>query len=124
VLLISDPTSRVGARVSRSRATGYLRGQAGQQIVMEFFDKLPDVKLGDVVVTSSYTQLFPHDMPIGRVVALDLSKSPAPEVTVELSAPLNILEWVNIIPFAPPDGLEFSPIAPPVGLPIEGSQSQ
>jgi len=101
VLLVSDPTSRVGARVSRSRATGYIRGTMGQRVVMEFFDKIPDVKVGDVVVTSAYSKLFPQDVPIGRVVALDLAKSPAPEVTVELTAPLNIVEWVEVIPFEP-----------------------
>ncbi|MEM1308609.1 MAG: rod shape-determining protein MreC [Cyanobacteria bacterium P01_H01_bin.153] len=99
VLLVSDPTSRVGARVSRSRATGYIRGTMGQQVVMEFFDKIPDVNVGDVVVTSAYSKLFPQDIPIGRVVDLDLSKSPAPEVTVELTAPLSIVEWVEVIPF-------------------------
>ena len=101
VLLVSDPTSQVGARISRSRATGYVRGVIGQQVVMEFFDKMPDVKVGDVVVTSSYSQLFPKDVPIGRVVDLNLLKSPAPEVTVELTAPLDILEWVEVYPFEP-----------------------
>lgn len=101
VLLISDPTSRVGARVSRSRATGYIRGTMSQQVVMEFFDKNPDVQVGDVVVTSAYSKLFPQDIPIGRVVELDLSRSPAPEVTIELTSPLSIVEWVEVIPFEP-----------------------
>ncbi|MGF1458181.1 MAG: rod shape-determining protein MreC [Leptolyngbyaceae cyanobacterium] len=103
VLLISDPTSRIGARISRSRATGYIRGTMGQQVVMEFFDKLPDVEVGDVVVTSAYSKLFPPNIPVGRVVALDLNKSPAPEVTVELTSPLSIVEWVEVVPFAPKD---------------------
>ncbi|MDB9528999.1 rod shape-determining protein MreC [Oscillatoria sp. CS-180] len=101
VLLLSDPTSRVGARVSRSRATGYVRGTMGQQVVMEFFDKIPDVEVGDVVVTSSYSKLFPQNIPIGRVVDMDLAKSPAPEVTVELTSPLGLVEWVEVIPFEP-----------------------
>jgi rod shape-determining protein MreC len=101
VLLISDPTSRLGARISRSRATGYIRGTMGKQVVMEFFDKNPDVKVGDVVVTSAYSKLFPKDIPVGRVVDLDLSRSPAPEVTIELTSPLSIIEWVDVIPFEP-----------------------
>lgn len=101
VLLVSDPTSRVGARISRSRATGYIRGAMDQQVIMEFFDKIPDVKVGDSVVTSAYSKLFPQDIPVGRVVNLNLSKSPAPEVTIELTAPLNIVEWVEVIPYEP-----------------------
>lgn len=123
VLLISDTTSRVGARISRTRSAGYIRGQGGQQVIMEFFDKMPDVRVGDVVMTSAYSQLFPQDMPIGRVVDMDLSRSPAPEVTIELAAPLNILEWVWIIPFEPSQATEISPVpdseeaedAPPLG---------
>ncbi len=72
-----------------------------QQVVMEFFDKNPDVQVGDVVVTSAYSKLFPQDIPIGRVVELDLSRSPAPEVTIELTSPLSIVEWVEVIPFEP-----------------------
>lgn len=101
VLLVSDSTSRVGARISRSRATGYVQGTMDRQVIMEFFDKMPDVNVGDVVVTSAYSQRFPQDIPIGRVVDTDLTKSPAPEVTVELTAPLEILEWVEVIPFTP-----------------------
>ena len=115
VLLVSDVTSRIGARISRSRATGYVRGSMSQQVVMEFFDKIPDVKVGDVVVTSAYSQRFPQDIPIGRVVDLDLSKSPAPEVTIELTAPLDILEWVEVDPFEP-SGVDMPTETPPTLL--------
>ena len=37
VLIITDPTSRVGAKVSRSRAMGVIRGQTNNRVVMEFF---------------------------------------------------------------------------------------
>ncbi|MBD2429162.1 rod shape-determining protein MreC [Phormidium sp. FACHB-1136] len=101
VLLISDPTSRVGAKVSRSRVMGVVRGQSNNRVIMEFFEKNPDVKAGDVIVTSSYSRLFPRDVPIGRVESIDLTKSPAPEATIQLSSPLSILEWAVIQPFEP-----------------------
>lgn len=106
VLLISDPTSRVGAKVSRSRVMGVMRGQANNRVVMEFFDKSPDVKVGDAVVTSSYSRLFPKDLPLGRIESLDLTKSPAPEAVIQLSAPLPILEWVVVHPFNPRDSID------------------
>jgi rod shape-determining protein MreC len=114
VLLISDPTSRVGVKVSRNRMMGYVRGQSNNRVVLEFFDKSPDVKAGDVVVTSSYSRLFPKDIPVGRVESLDLTKSPAPEATIQLSSPLPILEWVVIHPFQPSD-----PVAAPAPAPTE-----
>jgi len=98
VLLVSDPTSQVGVTISRSRHMGYMRGQAANRAVMEFFDKVPDVQPGDVVSTSSFSQLFPPGFPIGRVESVNLSKSPAPEAVIELSAPINALEWVVVYP--------------------------
>lgn len=111
VLLISDPTSRVGAKVSRSRAMGVVRGQSNNRVVMEFFEKLPDVKAGDVIVTSSYSRLFPRDIPIGRIESIDLTKSPAPEAVIQLSSPLSILEWAIIHPFEPQETVDL-PVLP------------
>lgn len=98
VLLLSDPSSRVGVTVSRSRYMGYLRGTSANRATMEFFDKVPDVRQGDVVVTSSFSCLFPAGLPVGRIESIDLSKSPAPEAVIVLSAPINSLEWAVIYP--------------------------
>lgn len=98
VLLISDPSSQVGVTVSRSRFMGYLRGQAENRAVMEFFDKVPDVRPGDVIATSSFSRLFPSGLPVGRVESVNLSKSPAPEAVIQLSAPISSLEWAIVTP--------------------------
>ncbi len=98
VLLISDPTSRVGAVVSRSRSMGFIRGQGSNRAVMQFFDKVPDVRSGDVVSTSSVSQLFPSGLPLGRVESVNLEKSPAPEAIIELTAPISYLEWLVAYP--------------------------
>jgi len=96
VLLVSDPSSQVGVAVSRSRAMGYLRGQSGKQAVMVFFDKVPDVKPGDTIVTSRLSHLYPAGYPVGRVEAINLDSSPAPEAVVSIGAPIEVLEWVTV----------------------------
>ncbi|MGG6266608.1 rod shape-determining protein MreC [Leptolyngbya sp. AN03gr2] len=101
VLLLSDPSSRVGVAISRSRFMGYLRGKTGNRAVMEFFEKVPDVRKDDIVTTSSFSQLYPAGIPIGRVESVDLTKSPAPEATIELTAPISYLEWAIIYPHSP-----------------------
>lgn len=98
VLLISDPTSQLGVTISRSRFMGFLRGQSANYAVMQFFDKVPDVRPGDVVATSPYSQIFPSGLPVGRVESVNLKKSPAPEATIVLSAPMSYLEWVVVSP--------------------------
>ncbi|MEO0458864.1 MAG: rod shape-determining protein MreC [Cyanobacteria bacterium P01_A01_bin.114] len=119
VLLLTDSTSQIGVKVSRSRSMGVLRGRADGRIIMEFFDKVPDVKPGDVIVTSSYSRLFPKDIPVGRVESINLEKGPAPEAIIQLSSPLNTLEWVTIHPFEPLLDVD----APPAQI-IDGNDSQ
>jgi rod shape-determining protein MreC len=98
VLLISDSTSKVGAVISRSRSMGFMRGQGSNRAVLQFFDKVPDVRRGDVVSTSPVSQLFPSGLPLGRVESVNLDKSPAPEAVIELTAPISYLEWVIVYP--------------------------
>lgn len=98
VLLLSDATSRVGATISRSRSMGFMRGQGSNRAVLQFFDKVPDVRRGDVVSTSPVSQLFPPGLPLGRVESVNLDKSPAPEAVIELTAPVSYLEWVIVYP--------------------------
>ncbi len=98
VLLLSDATSRVGAVVSRSRSMGFIRGQGSNRAVLQFFDKVPDVRRGDAISTSPVSQLFPPGLPLGRVESVNLDKSPAPEAIIELTAPVSYLEWVIVYP--------------------------
>lgn len=109
ILLLSDPTSQIGVKVSRSRATGYIRGETGSQARMQFFEKAPDVKEGDVLVTSSFSRLFPQGVPIGRVASINLETSPAPEAVVQLSVPISNLEWVTIHPYTPKLDVDAAP---------------
>lgn len=98
VLLLSDPTSRVGVMISRSRAMGSMRGNLGNRAAIEFYEKNPDVRRGDVVTTSSLSGRFPSGLPVGRIESVDTAKSPAPEAVIELSAPISALEWAVIYP--------------------------
>lgn len=96
VLLISDLTSRIGVTISRSRRMGVLRGQAGDRAIIEFYEKDPDVRPGDGVVTSSLSSLFPPGLLIGRIESVDLTQTSNPHAMVKLSAPVSDIEWVTV----------------------------
>jgi len=100
VLLISDPSSSVGVVVSRSRALGILRGQSQGTGVLEFLDRDPDAKVGDIIATSSFSTLYPEGLPVGRIRSINLNHQPAPEALVDFSAPIPALEFVKV--YAPP----------------------
>jgi rod shape-determining protein MreC len=99
VLLISDSNSRVGVTVSRSRNLGYLQGKNEQTAVMHFFSKVTDIEVGDAISTSPISNLYPQGMTIGRVTSIDYSRSAAPQAEIQITAPLDVLEWVIIRPF-------------------------
>lgn len=98
VLLISDPSSSVGAMVVRNRSQGYIRGKATDQVEMSFFDKDPGVKVGDVIVTSASSTLFLPGIPIGTIKEVQPNASPVPKAIIQLNAPVGRLEWVTVSP--------------------------
>jgi rod shape-determining protein MreC len=113
ILLVSDPNSRIGVAIGRTRNMGILQGTRANQAVLQFYDKRPDVKKGDIVSTSAVSQLFPSGLGVGRVIETNLNKSPAPEAIVEFTAPLGSLEWVTVHPHNPRTVAE-SPAVPAV----------
>jgi len=96
VLLVTDPTSRIGVIVTRSRHMGIFQGQSSTEALITFFDKNPDVKVGDAVVTSSLSRLFPPGLPVGQVKTLKLEQNYNPQAIVELAVPISKLEWVSV----------------------------
>ena len=79
VLLITDSASSVSALVQKSRASGIVRGQYGDTLVMEWILQSDPVKSGDVVVTAGLgvgaelRSLYPKGLVIGTVV--DVTKA-------------------------------------------------
>lgn len=98
VLLVSDLKSQVGVTIGRTGAKGVLRGDGSSEAVLEFYEKVPNVKPGDLVSTSTYSQKFPSGLAVGQIKSLDLKKLPASVANVELSPPIRSLDWVMIYP--------------------------
>lgn len=68
VMLITDPSSRLGAVVQRSRVRGTVGGSGGgQTLVLDNVLYADDVIDGDVVITSGTDGLFPKGLVIGHV---------------------------------------------------------
>ncbi len=100
ILLITDMKSTIGVNISRTGAKGILRGNSSTEAVLEFYEKVPNVKVGDVITTSTYSQKFPSGLPIGKVKSLDLKKLPASIAKIELFPPISSLDWVAVYPKA------------------------
>ncbi|MTJ06397.1 MULTISPECIES: rod shape-determining protein MreC [unclassified Anabaena] len=105
VLLVSDLKSQVGVNISRTSAKGVLQGDSSAEGVLEFYEKVPNVKVGDLVSTSTYSQKFPPGLAIGKIKSLDLKKLPASVARVELFPPIRHLDWVSVYPKPEPQEL-------------------
>lgn len=71
VLTLVDPTSNIDAIIQRSRARGIVSGQAKQLICkLKYIDRLEDIAVNDVVVSSSFGSIFPPGLLIGQVTAV------------------------------------------------------
>jgi rod shape-determining protein MreC len=64
--------------------------------VLRFLDKDPQVRPGDVVLTSPASSLLPPNVPVGVVQAVDERASPAPEAIVQLGAAVDAIDWVQV----------------------------
>ncbi|BAT56279.1 Rod shape-determining protein MreC [Nostoc sp. NIES-3756] len=112
ILLISDLKSQVGVTISRTSAKGVLRGDSSSEAVLEFYEKVPNVKVGDLVSTSLYSQKFPSGLPVGRIKSLDLKKLPASIAKIELFPAISSLDWVAVYPKPTNPELEQQPANP------------
>lgn len=77
VLLITDPSSAIDVIVERSRAHGIMRGinnSHGYSLKVKDFDRLHDVEVGDIIVTSGMGAKFPTGIPIGEVLKIKFNQ--------------------------------------------------
>jgi rod shape-determining protein MreC len=98
ILLITDTKSTIGVNISRTGSKGVLRGNASREAILEFYEKVPSVKIGDSITTSVYSSKFPSGLPIGKVRSLDLNKLPVSIAKVDLFPSISSLDWVGVHP--------------------------
>ena len=104
VLLLSDPSFRVGVRVARSQSIGVLSGLGSNSYSLVLLDPAGKIKTGDILVTngSDNNRPFVPGVPVGVVVGVDSSDGSLTQTaTVSSYANLNDLGVVSVILSAP-----------------------
>jgi len=71
VMLITDPNSRISAIISRSRQLGICYGLSSNLCKMKYLPLDSDIRLGDEVLTSGFSDIYPKGILIGRVVKIE-----------------------------------------------------
>ena len=108
VLLITDPSSALSALVEGSRATGIVRGQFGDALIMDWILQTEPVKAGDTVVSAGLglgdeiRSLYPKGLVIGRIVQLQNAEAAAYQRAIIVPAvDLRKLENVLVVKTTP-----------------------
>lgn len=70
VHLLYDRHFRASGRVQRSRIAGIVRWEAGEFCLFDSIPKRADVAVGDTVVTSGFSTIFPKGIPVGTIVEI------------------------------------------------------
>jgi rod shape-determining protein MreC len=72
VQVLTDPSSTVGAHVVRTRTPGIVEGEPRGTIRFKYMAREgAGLVVGDGIVTSGLSGVFPRGVPIGRVRAID-----------------------------------------------------
>ena len=96
VTLLTDSSSAIGVWVGRTRRHALLVGLGTSRPMLRFIDKDPGVRPGDVVTTSPASTLVPPNLTVGVIQTVDEDAVPAPEAVVQLSAPVEAIDWVQV----------------------------
>ena len=104
VLLMSDPSFKVGVKITRSQSIGILQGQGNSSYSFVLLDPAGAIKVGDNLVTNGSDNNHPFipGVPVGHVTVLDNSTAALVQsATVESYANLNDLGVVSVVLAAP-----------------------
>ncbi len=92
ILLITDINSKIPVVVEKTRVRGILSGDNTVMPKLVFTPLGAELSVGDRIVTSGVSGVFPAGLPVGRVVSVDKH-----EVKVKPFSNLEQLEYVKLI---------------------------
>lgn len=106
ILPADAPNASVAVMLMRSRATGVLQGQGSGRALIRYISNQEVVQVGEAVLTSGLDRVFPRGLLVGYVAEV-ASGDLELRVQVNLSAPLDRVSTVLLLPPQPP--LEVQP---------------
>ena len=97
VLLITEPSSGVGAMLERSRTQGVLKGVSNNLCQLDYVMNEQPVSPGDAVVTSGLDQIYPEGLPLGTVLKVGSGNTYYRSIIVRPVVALDSLETVLVV---------------------------
>jgi rod shape-determining protein MreC len=104
VLLMSDPSFKVGVRIARNQSIGVLSGTGGNTFSLQLLDPAGDIQVGDILFSngSDSNRPFVPGVPVGQVSSVDHSSSTLTQTaTVKSYSDLGNVGVVSVVISAP-----------------------
>ena len=114
VLLMSDPSFKIGVRVARSQSIGVLIGQGDNTFQFELLDPSGSVRVGDSLISNGSDNNRPYipGLPVGYVTSVDHTSATLTQTAaVKSYSNLNNIGVVAVVISAPTDAPR-TPIQP------------
>lgn len=92
VILLTDISSNIPVIVENTRIRGILKGDNSQYPKLVFTPLAAEISVGDRIVTSGVSGVFPAGLPVGYVYSIIKN-----EIKIKLFASLEKLEYVKIV---------------------------
>lgn len=96
VRLLTSPSTKLGVWIERSKVHGVLTGVGTNRPQLNFLEKMPDAKPGDIISTSPVSTLMPPNLPVGVIQLIDAQNLPSPYAVVQLIASPEAIDWVQV----------------------------
>ncbi len=98
VLLVNDPSQGISSIVQRSRQEGLVNGSLGSNLIMRYLPDDAQIAVGDIIITSELSQVYPKGLLVGRVINIGKEFSGLSRyAVVKPSADLSSIEEVSVI---------------------------
>ena len=98
VQLISDANFRLSVRILPSGATGILRFMKGNTAQIREVQKNVNINIGDKVVTSGFSDIYPSGLPVGKVEGVYEDRSSFQKmISVALPNDMSSFQYVFVI---------------------------
>jgi rod shape-determining protein MreC len=101
VQILYNKDLKISAKTQRSRVDGIISYDGMGNLLMSNVPKSADVAVGDIVITSEYSNNFPHGIPIGKVVEAGNLDNLFKKVVIEPLVDFKVLEEVFVLKFVP-----------------------
>ena len=111
VLPADAPNASLAVMLARSRATGVLQGLGSGRAAIRYISNQEVVQVGEAVFTSGLDRVFPRGLLVGYVTEV-LKGDLELRVTLQLSAPLDRIRLVLLVPPQPPLEVQEPFVAP------------